>query len=240
MNPLVQFLKTQPRLAAISAVVIAAGLVAVGRGMTRSQAPTPADRLRYAPATVSVDPKVNQMMAEYAAAASAQAANVAALPTEARPMTGTLTYTYEYKDSRTTEKREGSSKFELTSQMGGLSASGLGTMTVELTADSINLPCPGVGGHRVAKGDAKVEGGGGIAPYGGVLELRFGGELPVIDTSLVPDANKCATQIKHYTYYYGHTCRFEKIDLVHGGSYTDTRPDGGGGTNTCIIEISPK
>jgi hypothetical protein len=243
MNSPIQLLKSKPEVATLCAGVLLVTIFSVTKVTTAFHDAQARAAVRDAQAkavAAGIDPRVAQAMAQYAQSAqNTPAPKYPVLPNQARPMEGTLTFTYNYKQPSETEVREGQVKFQLTSQMGALQANGIGSIKVDYSADSINPICRGVAEHIVAKGDGKIEGGGAIGLYGGVLELKFGGDLPVVETKLVSNGNHCEDQIKNYPYYYGTICRFENVDLVKGGKYSTTKPDGGGGQTECIIEISP-
>lgn len=241
MNSILQFVKSQPKVAAIIGgallliTIVTANRITANYREARAQAAV--EEAQQKAIAAAFDPRVAQMMTQ--SAQNAPVPKYPVMPNQLRAMEGTLTYTYDYKKTGETEKREGQVKFRLSPQMGGLMADGIGSIKVDYSADSINPICRGVADHIVAKGDAKIEGGGAISPYGGVLELTFGGDLPVEETKLVPDGNQCANQLHHYPYHYGTTCRFESVDLLRGGKYSISKPDGGGGTTECILEIAP-
>ena len=241
MNSIIRFVKLQPKVVAVlGGSVLLLAVVTANRfasAYRAARARAAVEEAQQKAIAAALDPRVAGMMAQYAQNAPAPTNPV--LPNQARPMEGTLTYTYDYKNMGETEKREGQVKFQLVPQLGGLLAQGIGSIKVDYSADSINPICRGIADHIVAKGDANISGGGAISLYGGILELRFGADLPVEETKLVSNGNQCVDQVKRYPYYYGTTCRFENVDLVKGGKYSTTRPDGGGGQTECIIEISP-
>jgi hypothetical protein len=165
-------------------------------------------------------------------------------PGDLRPMEGVLKYTFVNKqppvkpELEDTRKAEG--KFELNIVQGGLGGRGTAKFTRDYQANSTNPQCKGIAESLKATGDVDIDAQGGGTPFGGVIELHFGGDVPVADAQMVSNgANNCTEQTKTWTEHYGAVCRFQHVDMVHGGTFsTFSQEDGGYGT--CTIELSRK
>jgi hypothetical protein len=161
-------------------------------------------------------------------------------PGDLRPMQGSLEYTYIFKTGEQEDKRNAEGKFDLNVVEGGLTGEGTAQFTYDYKTFSINPVCRGIAQTIKAKGNVPIKAQAGGTPFGGVIELHFGGDLPVVNTQLVSNgANNCSEQTRTFTQNYGAVCHFDRIDMVHGGTYSSYAQDNGG-YGTCRIEISRK
>jgi hypothetical protein len=166
-------------------------------------------------------------------------------PGDLRPMEGVLKYSYlskpphELPGLQDTRKAEG--KFDLNVVGGGgLKGEGTADYSHEVDAAVLEGPCKGRTGYTRAKGKVKIIAGGGGTPFGGVIELRLEGDLPVEERREVSEEFQCKDEdVKSYTATYGAVCRFQHVDMVHGGTFS-TFAEGTEGYGTCTIELSRK
>jgi hypothetical protein len=160
------------------------------------------------------------------------------LPGNLRPMHLVLTYAYNITEFGIEEKRTASGEFDLNTQMGGLAGEGPGKFTIERkqTEQGPNKCAYGYKGK--GEGEAKIDGGGGGTPFGGVIELHLTADLNLHESGMVPDGQRCAEQSHDETRNYNFNCRFDRLDLVHGGTFSHFQD--GDGHGTCTIELSRK
>jgi hypothetical protein len=121
---------------------------------------------------------------------------------------------------------------------GGFMGEGTADFHQEMTVKILDGPCKDKVGYRKAKGKVKIEAGGGGTPFGGVIELRLGGDLPVEEHGGVGEEFHCKEVNKSYTAFYGAICRFQNVDMVHGGTFSTF--DSSDAHGTCAMEISRK
>jgi hypothetical protein len=161
-------------------------------------------------------------------------------PGDLRPMQGALKYTYIFNDHEANETRKAEGKFDLNIVEGGLAGEGTAKFTYEYASASINPICQGIAETRKAKGDIKIKAEAGGSPLAGVIELHVDGDLPVVDDQLVSSGAKtCIQQTRTYTDHYNYLCHFDRVDMVHGGTFSAFAQDTGG-RGTCTIELSRK
>jgi hypothetical protein len=167
-------------------------------------------------------------------------------PGDLRPMEGVLKYTYVSKPPHeppgVTDTRTAAGKFELNVVGGGgLKGEGTADYSHEYVAmAATGAPgCQGVADSMKAKGKVGITAGGGGTPLAGVIELRFHGDLPVEEAQMVSEGSRCREQTKNYTSSFGAVCRFQHVDMVHGGTFS-TFAEGAEGYGTCTIELSRK
>jgi hypothetical protein len=161
------------------------------------------------------------------------------LPTDLRPMHGTL----EYKFNKTTGLRQethvGEGEFDMNIMLGGLYGEAPGKLKIEIKETSDKPPCPG-GQYQMKAGDAAhITATGGNALNAGIIELHLNGDLNVHEQGPVPEATHCVDQSRDSVQYFGYACRFTDIDFVHGGKFS-TFASGEQGYGTCVIELSRK
>ena len=160
------------------------------------------------------------------------------LPGNLRPMHLVLTYSYNKTEMGIEEKRTAGGEFDLNSQMGGLEGEGPGKFTIERkqVEQGPNKCANGYKGK--GDGEAKITAGGGGTPYGGVIELHLSTDLNLHESGMVPDGQRCAEQSRDEMRNYNFGCRFDRLDLVHGGTFSHFQD--GDGHGTCTIELSRK
>jgi hypothetical protein len=160
------------------------------------------------------------------------------LPGNLRPMHLVLTYSYNKTETGIEEKRTASGEFDLNSQMGGLEGEGPGKFTIERKQVEQGPNKCAYGYKGKGDGEAKINAGGGGTPYGGVIELHLSTDLNLHESGMVPDGQHCTEQSHDEIRNYNFGCRFDRLDLVHGGTFSHFQD--GDGHGTCTIDLSRK
>jgi hypothetical protein len=160
------------------------------------------------------------------------------LPGNLRPMHAVLEYAYNKTEMGIEEKRTAGGEFDLNTQMGGLEGEGPGKFAIDLKQVQQGPNACAFGYKGKADGDAKITAGGGGTPYGGVIELHLSADLNLHESGMVPDGQHCAEQSHDGIRNYNFTCRFDRLDLVHGGTFSHFQE--GDGHGTCTIDLSRK
>ena len=155
-----------------------------------------------------------------------------------RPMHLALEYAYNKTEFGIEEKREASAELDLNAQMGGLEGDGPGKFKIELKQVQKGPDACAFGYKAKADGDAKITAEAGGTPYGGVIELHLSADLNLHESGMVPDGQHCAEQSRDGIRNYNFNCRFDRVDMVHGGTYSHFQD--GDGHGTCTIELSRK
>lgn len=160
------------------------------------------------------------------------------LPGNLRPMHLALHYVYNGTDMGIEEKREAGGEFDLNTQMGGLSGQGAGKFTIERKQVQQGPNACAYGYKGKGEGEATITAGGGGSPFGGVIELHLETDLMLHQSGMVPNGAHCAERTLDETRNYNFNCRFDRLDLVHGGTFSTFQ--GGDGHGTCTIDLSRK
>jgi hypothetical protein len=160
------------------------------------------------------------------------------LPGNLRPMHLVLTYVYNATDSGVEEKREAGGEFDLNAQMGGLGGLGTGKFTIERKQVQQGPNACAYGYKGKGDGEATITAEGGGTPFGGVIELHFDTNLMLRQSGMVPNGEHCAERSLDEMRNYNFTCHFDRLDLVHGGTFSTFQ--GGDGHGTCTIDLTRK
>jgi hypothetical protein len=155
-----------------------------------------------------------------------------------RPMHLVLEYSYNKTEMGIEEKRTASGEADLNAEMGGLGGEGPGKFKIELKQVQQGPNACAYGYKGNADGDAKISAEGGGTPYGGVIELHLSADLNLHESGMVPDGEHCAEQSRDGTRNYNFNCRFDRLDLVHGGTFSHFQE--GDGHGTCTIDLTRK
>ena len=160
------------------------------------------------------------------------------LPGNLRPMHAKLEYSYIKTEMGIEEKRKAGGEFDLNTQMGGLEGEGPGKFTIERKQVQQGPNACAYGYKGKGEGEAKINAGGGGTPYGGVIELHLTTDLNLHESGMVPDGQHCSKQTRDEMRNYNFGCRFDRLDLVHGGTFSHFQD--GDGHGTCTIELTRK
>lgn len=160
------------------------------------------------------------------------------LPGNLRPMHLVLRYAYNKTEMGIEEKQEASGEFDLDAKMGGLEGEGPGKFKIERKQVQAGPNVCANGYKGKGEGDAQITAEAGGTPYGGVVELRLTTDLNLHESGMVPDGQHCSEQTRDETRNYHFGCRFDHLDLVHGGTFSHFQD--GDGHGTCTIELTRK
>lgn len=160
------------------------------------------------------------------------------LPGNLRPMHLVLRYAYNKTEMGIEEKQEASAELDLDTKMGGLEGEGPGKFKIERKQVQAGPNVCANGYKGKGEGDAQVTAEAGGTPYGGVVELRLTTDLNLHESGMVPDGQHCSEQTRDGMRNYNFGCRFDRLDLVHGGTFSHFQD--GDGHGTCTIELSRK
>lgn len=155
-----------------------------------------------------------------------------------RPMHAVLEYSYNKTEFGIEEKRTAGGEFDLNTQMGGLQGEGPGKFTIERKQVQKGPSACEYGYEGKADGEAKITAGGGGTPYDGVIELHLEADLNLHESGPVPDGQHCTEQSRDGMRNYNFNCHFDRLDLVHGGTFSHFQD--GDGHGTCTIELTRK
>ncbi|HKW18468.1 MAG TPA: hypothetical protein VJO35_13255 [Terriglobales bacterium] len=155
-----------------------------------------------------------------------------------RPMHAVLEYSYNKTEFGIEEKRTAGGEFDLNTQMGGLEGEGTGKFKIERKQVQPGPNACAYGYKGKGDGDAKIAAEAGGTPYGGVLELHLTTDLNLHESGMVPDGQHCSEQTRDEMRNYNFGCRFDRLDLVHGGTFSHFQD--GDGHGTCTIELTRK
>jgi len=160
------------------------------------------------------------------------------MPGNLRPMHLTLQYSYNNTEMGIQEKQTASGELDLDSKMGGLEGEGPGKFKVERKQVQAGPNVCANGYKGKGEGDANITAEAGGTPYGGVVELRLSVDLNLHESGKVPDGDHCSEQAHVGMRNYNFGCRFDHLDLVHGGTFSHFQD--GDGHGTCTIELTRK
>ena len=155
-----------------------------------------------------------------------------------RPMHLVLDYSYNKTEMGIEEKKTASGEFDLNPQMGGLEGEGQGKFKIERKQVQAGPNVCANGYKGKGEGEAKITAGAGGTPYGGVVELHLTTDLNLHESGMVPDGQHCSEQARDEMRNYNFGCRFDRLDLVHGGTFSHFQD--GDGHGTCTIELTRK
>ena len=122
--------------------------------------------------------------------------------------------------------------------MGALSGTGAGKFKIERKQVQQGPNACAYGYKGKGEGEATITAGGGGTPFGGVIELHLDTDLMLNQSGMVPDGQHCAERSLNEKRNYNFNCRFDRLDLVHGGTFTTFQ--GGDGHGTCTIDLTRK
>ncbi|HZR65481.1 MAG TPA: hypothetical protein VFA85_10065 [Terriglobales bacterium] len=160
------------------------------------------------------------------------------MPGNLRPMHLTLQYSYNNTEMGIQEKQTASGELDLDSKMGGLEGEEPGKFKVERKQVQAGPNVCANGYKGKGEGDANIKAEAGGTPYGGVVELRLSVDLNLHESGKVPDGDHCSEQAHDGMRNYNFGCRFDHLDLVHGGTFSHFQD--GDGHGTCTIELTRK
>jgi hypothetical protein len=160
------------------------------------------------------------------------------LPGNLRPMHLALRYSYNATEFGIEEKQTATAELDLDIKMGGLAGEGPGKFKVERKQVQQGPNACAFGYKGKGEGEAKVSAGGGGTPLGGVIELHLTTDLTLHESGMVPDGQHCSEQSRDEMRNYNFGCRFDRLDMVHGGTFSAFQV--GNGHGTCTIDLTRK
>ncbi len=158
------------------------------------------------------------------------------LPGNLRPMHLALQYSYNKTEMGIEEKREATGEVDLNMNMGGLQGDGPGKFKIERKQVQPGPNACAYGYKGKGESDATITAGGGGTPFGGVIELHLTTDLNLHESGMVPDGQHCSEQSRDEMRNYNFGCRFDRVDMVHGGTFSAFQ--GGDGHGTCTIDLT--